>query len=638
MLACCGGDGETKEALGRADLMLEEQPDSALAILAGIDTTKLTTAEMKARYSLLRTVATLKSATDKADTGMLVPAYEYYGHAEHPSREAMLTHYAEGALSDVDIDKIEEYTLAIDLAGGDYAPRYKTQSWLNISELYDKHDSGPDARYCIDMARKEIMTTSDTTRIIHTLLLSGINYNKTRQNEKAILEFKNGLRYANEAAIESYIPLLKENLAYTYSMQGKHNEAIMLFDSLLNMNVSLSAHPFFSYLRSLAYEYGPDKAFTTLKNSSYDIDEQTKAAWYYTLSRLYSSKGDDNEAIALRDSMENCAEGRQKKNDENNVVRQEREKKKEALSVSEKKSEEYLWLAKIFIVAVIVLSAIYFIGQKKIIRKYNDIVGKLKSRAAEMENKVCELTEDYKKKHESLCEENSRLQGSLESERITISRLESEKEHLVKKLAQLEMDSEVVGAHKEREILVGRIENLDNSLREAYDAMENFKKNRFENFRNIHSIDAAIILKAKKRGLLDEGSDGNDNVGTKKSVGIKKDIKGESHSEGEDLKQQSKYIITLYRNQDMLDSLVKEFSEVCEPQIKDLLTTDLLTEKERKVLIYELCGFNYVGMGILLGVSDKYASVVRSTLKSKIERIGGDYVEACRRNRALGFT
>ncbi len=95
-----GADRGAREALERVDAVLDEMPDSALAIIKGIDTTRLNTERLKADYSLLRTMALLKTDPSSATVEGLKPAYEYYGDSGEPSRQAMLTHFAKGMLAD----------------------------------------------------------------------------------------------------------------------------------------------------------------------------------------------------------------------------------------------------------------------------------------------------------------------------------------------------------------------------------------------------------------------------------------------------------------------------------------------------------------------------------------------------------
>ena len=71
MLASCGGS-DIQQRLDHADSLMEDQPDSALAILQTIDSIKLTSEKLRARHALLNTQARVKNnLLDMSDTAAL---------------------------------------------------------------------------------------------------------------------------------------------------------------------------------------------------------------------------------------------------------------------------------------------------------------------------------------------------------------------------------------------------------------------------------------------------------------------------------------------------------------------------------------------------------------------------------------
>ena len=77
---------------------INERPDSALAVLQGVDSTSLTTRALRARYSLLRTMALDKCYKDITVPGLLDPAvawYECHGTAD----ERMKALYYQGRIA-----------------------------------------------------------------------------------------------------------------------------------------------------------------------------------------------------------------------------------------------------------------------------------------------------------------------------------------------------------------------------------------------------------------------------------------------------------------------------------------------------------------------------------------------------------
>lgn len=77
--------------LDEAESIISSHPDSALAIIRSIDTLSLNRAPLKARYSLLNTMAIDKNYIDTADVSIIMPAVEYY--RKHGTADEKLKSY-----------------------------------------------------------------------------------------------------------------------------------------------------------------------------------------------------------------------------------------------------------------------------------------------------------------------------------------------------------------------------------------------------------------------------------------------------------------------------------------------------------------------------------------------------------------
>lgn len=64
--------------LDTADSLMEQRPDSALALLRRIDTLRLTSRHDRARYAMLLSMALDKNYIDLKDFHVLQPAIDYY--------------------------------------------------------------------------------------------------------------------------------------------------------------------------------------------------------------------------------------------------------------------------------------------------------------------------------------------------------------------------------------------------------------------------------------------------------------------------------------------------------------------------------------------------------------------------------
>lgn len=75
------------------DHMLVHQPDSALVAIERIDTNKLVSTKMKARYSLLHTMAIDRNGADTTDYRLLADAVKYYSHKRVSEDKVRLLFY-----------------------------------------------------------------------------------------------------------------------------------------------------------------------------------------------------------------------------------------------------------------------------------------------------------------------------------------------------------------------------------------------------------------------------------------------------------------------------------------------------------------------------------------------------------------
>lgn len=78
MVVSCGGNPEIDSQLTKAENLMEQHPDSSIAILRGIDRAKLGSDKVRARYALLMSMALDKNYIDTTTFDVLQPAIDYY--------------------------------------------------------------------------------------------------------------------------------------------------------------------------------------------------------------------------------------------------------------------------------------------------------------------------------------------------------------------------------------------------------------------------------------------------------------------------------------------------------------------------------------------------------------------------------
>ena len=78
ILSSCLDSQVNSMKLDKAKSLLNERPDSSLAIIRSIDTLSLGSKATKAKYSLLHAIALDKNYIDTTDINVVLPAVNYY--------------------------------------------------------------------------------------------------------------------------------------------------------------------------------------------------------------------------------------------------------------------------------------------------------------------------------------------------------------------------------------------------------------------------------------------------------------------------------------------------------------------------------------------------------------------------------
>ena len=89
----CSDDTAVMAELDRAEAVMEEYPDSALALLDSLDRSRLTTREAKARHSLLYSQALDKNYIDLSTDSIINPAVKYYSRHGSPDDRLKTQYY-----------------------------------------------------------------------------------------------------------------------------------------------------------------------------------------------------------------------------------------------------------------------------------------------------------------------------------------------------------------------------------------------------------------------------------------------------------------------------------------------------------------------------------------------------------------
>lgn len=137
ILASCT-DSATEQNLVHAEAIMEQHPDSALAILNSIDTAKLTSDKSRAKYALLATQASIKNRIVPPNDSLINTAVEYFkGTGGYDEMKSLFyqgnVRYYNSQYSQAAIPAIQSRDFAIKL-NDDY---WRAKSAEMIADIYD---------------------------------------------------------------------------------------------------------------------------------------------------------------------------------------------------------------------------------------------------------------------------------------------------------------------------------------------------------------------------------------------------------------------------------------------------------------------------------------------------------------------
>lgn len=139
LLQACNQTSEQLPEHLRAEPLIDSSPDSALTLLAGIDSSHLDKPFHRANHAVLTVLARYRAGIDDTSISLLEPAIDFYARDSRPCRYAMLTHFLKGIIlynnkhySEAIIEFMDAENLADEL--NDF--RYLGLARRNISDIY----------------------------------------------------------------------------------------------------------------------------------------------------------------------------------------------------------------------------------------------------------------------------------------------------------------------------------------------------------------------------------------------------------------------------------------------------------------------------------------------------------------------
>lgn len=165
MLQSCSSHVST--LLDQAASLINEHPDSALAVLGTVNPTALTTLAQKASYSLSLATALDRCHIDTAGVELLNPAFKYYSRGGREDKLAACWYYL-GRIqlhSGQRQEAQKSFSTALDHSGNSTDNLLLMRLYAQMSALYSSNNNLDEAQRFIEMARECASKTTDSLGI-----------------------------------------------------------------------------------------------------------------------------------------------------------------------------------------------------------------------------------------------------------------------------------------------------------------------------------------------------------------------------------------------------------------------------------------------------------------------------------------
>ena len=303
IVSCNGArKSETYRLLEDVDSYIEARPDSALAVLEGIDKSELTSKELEAKYALLLSQALDKNYIDLQSDSVIAPAVRYYENHGTPD-ERLKMYYYSGRIKQNSGD--HEGAMEMFVKGESYGDEcedkaclgrlYKAKMTIN-NDIFNYTQAIVDA----NNAAKYYLAGGDSQKYYSTILSLAILYDNSTQ-------------FSDEYA--KCLAILKENWDVLTQKQKGQYYGIYLMDSNLakddrqsTLNAYLNEIQDSTHIRwhSVALSHieldRPEMGLDALKNAlvynNSENDFKKDASYYYILALAEDKLGNSKEALA----------------------------------------------------------------------------------------------------------------------------------------------------------------------------------------------------------------------------------------------------------------------------------------------------------------------------------------------------
>ena len=357
---------ETFRVLEDVDSYIEARPDSALAVLEGIDKVELTTKELEAKYALLMSMALDKNYIDLQSDSIIAPAVNYYKYHGTDDERFRTLYYAGRVYQNAgDIEaamekfvEAERY-ISSQIDKSVVGRLYKAKM-VAYRDVFDHQSALEQAK----TAAEYYLAAKDSTRYLNAVNDIAVSYSileDKESEEKYLAILSSNMHLLTPSQISKYYGIQLNN-----SLQGSveniqnrlkdylvatPDESMINWICVADAYIALSDYQ--SALKSLDSHilYGGQKDLT----------------YYWTAATLYEKLGRYKEALSLyKDYLYECDHTTLAAVESDTKFIEERHKKEIELLDAEHSKERIMFISIIAILCAVII--IYLIRKQLQIR------------------------------------------------------------------------------------------------------------------------------------------------------------------------------------------------------------------------------------------------------------------------------
>lgn len=362
LLASCGRNAGP--VIRRAELLMQDEPDSALHLLQSINRRKLS-GETLARYALVYSMAQHKSRIDLASDSLLRIANSYYSRHPEDSLYARSQFYMGVYYVRVDSSKLGEDCLRTAARCAEERGEYYTY-YLALNKL-SREIRYSDAALALEYSKKALQVYSEycppiVTNKVLLLLYIGDTYLLSNQEDSALYYMDMALDEANMTGDSTLIGAVLQGKSLLYTKRDDYHQALSLVKAAWDIspakNINLATRLASCYADVDSAQQARELYAAVVRIGDYGH----RYIAYKDLATLSAKENDLSALQAYSDSAYECMEGMYKQALQTkadyyqDLIRLERENRQQEAEIYHKRM---FILCCLMLLIVLVMTGIY---------------------------------------------------------------------------------------------------------------------------------------------------------------------------------------------------------------------------------------------------------------------------------------